>query len=67
MPETDYDKLKALLTEFGVQISEPGNGEMEAKVIGCYQGDAKVDGRPGFFTEFAFDKDGKFLNMGAWE
>jgi len=62
---TDYDKLKALLTEFGVgftEIEEDGN-----KVIHCEEGDVKITGYGMFYTTFDFTPEGKFIKMGAWE
>lgn len=62
---TDYEKLKQLFTEFGVEFTEIETGNM--KIIKTEQGDNKVTGHIMFYTEFSFDNDGKFLEMGAWE
>lgn len=63
---SDLEKLKALLTEFGVGfeccVSSTG-----FPYISCCEGSAKVSGYHLFRTEFDFDKDGKFVEMGAWE
>jgi len=63
---TDYEKLKALLTEFGVGfvVEEDEKGE---KYIECNCESKKVTGYSFFYTLFEFDKDGKFIHMGAWE
>ncbi len=61
---TDYEKLKALLTEFGVGfVDEPS---FDGRVV-CYEGDEKIEGFRGYYTEFHFSADGRFINMGAWE
>lgn len=57
----DKEKLKALLTEFGVGFTE------DDASITCEEGDAKVGGYIGFGTTFEFDTEGKFIRMGAWE
>ena len=61
----DYDKLKELLTSFGVEFTEETKDDV--RIIECYEGHAKVTGHPYFFTDFNFDKDGKFIEMGVWE
>jgi len=53
---TDKEKLTALLDEFGIKYKEDG------AEIYCEEG-----GYPGFFTQFSFDKAGKFQEMGAYE
>ncbi|MFG9350137.1 hypothetical protein ACEP28_32440 [Pseudomonas aeruginosa] len=58
---SDQEKLKALLTEFGVGFTE------DETSISCEAGDAKVGGYIGFGTTFEFDTEGKFKRMGAWE
>ena len=70
---TDIDKLKKLLTDFGVgfdvkhnDIPFHRNNEVTTSIF-CEQGNNKVDGYMGFFTYFQFDKDGKFAMMGAGE
>jgi hypothetical protein len=62
---TEYEKLKKLLDEFGV-----GYEELEydnKKTIQTNQGQNKVTGYNGFYTEFIFTEEGKFIEMGAWE
>jgi hypothetical protein len=58
---SDFEKLKALLTEFGV-----GFGEGQWRIV-CESGGEKVTGYSGLFTEFTFDGDGSFIEMGAYE
>lgn len=78
---TDASKLKVLLDSFGVLYQEDVGQKVIAefnafKIIRF--GDAnyencdfpkcsKVTGYGGFFTEFLFDENGKFLAVGAWE
>ena len=61
---TDYEKLKALLTEFGVGFTEDAAAPL---AISCMHGDDLIGGYPCFFTIFEFSEDGKFERMGAWE
>ena len=60
---TDKEKLVALLTEFGVEWRAKG----QHIKCGGYNHYKKIIGFNGFYTEFEFDIDGKFLQMGAWE
>lgn len=58
---TDREKLKKLFTELGIGFTEDENR------IACEQGNGKIKGYSGFFTDFSFDGDGKFIEMGVWE
>jgi proteasome assembly chaperone (PAC2) family protein len=60
---TDKEKLVALLTEFGVQFEDD---TQHGKIV-CTSGSTKVSGYNGFYTDFAFDENGKFIELGAWE
>lgn len=62
---TDKQKLIALLTEFGVEVKE--STERGIAVVVCPYDGGKVLGYCDCFTEFRFDADGKFMQMGAWE
>lgn len=67
---TDKEKLTNLLTEFGVGFSEEftiNNHGTEIYCIECMSDNAKITGYNNFYTSFVFDKDGKFIEMGAWE
>ena len=66
---TDYEKVKALLTDFGVGFEDrqPCTDTGGCPHIICREGDAKVAGHTMFFIDFEFDKNGKFLKVGAWE
>ena len=59
--KTDNEKLKELLTEFGVGFEEIGID------IVCDSGVAKVKGYSGFSTWFNFNEKGDFIEMGAYE
>lgn len=66
---TDIEKLKVLFDEFGIGYSTgkcPSNSLWHT-ALSCEEGHNKIDGYNGFFTDFAFDKNGKFIEMGAWE
>jgi hypothetical protein len=59
---TDREKLIELLTSWGVGYAEGNN------YIRCEQGThARVGGYMGFLTEFEFDSNGKFIQLGAYE
>ena len=70
---TDKDKLTTLLKEFGVGFEEerdtqsiwkePSPPEDEMISVLCEEGMEKVDGYAGFFVQFKFDADGKFIKM----
>jgi hypothetical protein len=66
---TDYEKLKALLTDFGVGFTE---GIVEGGHLGItLEADGKVEnkvtGYAFYYTEFVFTKDGAFKEVGIWE
>ncbi len=72
---TDLEKLKNLLDEFGIVYEEapseniPPNfrSEKGTDIIISSEDGPKNLGHFGFYTDFAFDKDGKFVEMGSWE
>lgn len=59
----DKEKLRRLLTDFGVEFEE----HPISNSITCREGREKIDGYSMFFTDFEFDDDNKFVKMGAWE
>lgn len=63
--ETDLNKLKALLSEFGVgfDVTERDDGV----TVECETGAEKVVGYFGFATLFVFSKEGRFIEMGAYQ
>ena len=62
---SDLEKLKALLTEFGVPFTEDEN---EITVTRDRRNESeKVGGYSHFFTAFVFNEDSSFNHMGAWE
>lgn len=71
----DKQKLIKLLLDFGVPFKEQrcknDRGWNEGVEFGnlLYGRDEsdKVDGYSGFFTQFEFDENGKFICVGAWE
>lgn len=69
---TDKEKLVALLTEFGVSFKDEkyGAGDSSIVVKRDWHSDRpqnKVTGYNGFFTQFLFSREEKFIEMGAWE
>ena len=58
---TDKDKLKQLLTDFGIGFEEKPN------VIIIKEGMNKVSGYYGFLATFDFDETGKSLGVGIGE
>lgn len=69
---TDKEKLVALLTEFGVSFKDERYGSGDSNIIVKYnwyseQHQSKVTGYNGFFTQFTFNTEEKFIEMGAWE
>lgn len=75
--KTDLDRTKEFLDSLGVLYSEDTWSHVNDTITITfgqhqYSDDPfpkcdKVDGYSGFFTRFEFDKDGKFLTVGAWE
>jgi len=68
----DINKLKNLLTEFNVEytVNKHRSHQLASKKethIECLSNDKNVSGYEYFYTAFAFDENGKFLYMGAWE
>lgn len=69
---TDKEKLVALLTEFGVSFKDERYHSGDSNIIVKYnwhskQPQNKVTGYDGFFTQFTFNPEEKFIQMGAWE
>ncbi len=62
---TDLDKLKGLLSEFGVEYTSVE--ALGVISIACSQGSVKVSGYVEFYTAFEFTSEGEFILMGAWE
>ena len=60
---TDFEKVAALFTELGITYEANANKtsiEIRAK-------EGTVKGYLGFYTNFYFAVDGKFLTVGIWE
>lgn len=75
---TDYNKLKQLLSEFGIGFIEEPLTETKfyqandvkikfIKTIRLEVGNEKIDGYSGFSSEFYFDEHDKFIEVGIWE
>lgn len=63
---TDKEKLIKLFDEFGIgyDVGEYNDGTQRVLLE---KGNKKVIGYSGFFTEFYFDGEGKFIEVGIWE
>lgn len=62
----DYEKLKTLLTEFGVEFLEETKSHWligEVKSLTCRVGKNKIIGERGFETEFRFKYNDLFIEM----
>lgn len=70
---SDIEKLRELLRSWNVPFTEEddvvGRSGKRIQIQRDDLGDGSetVVGYTGFFTEFSFDNDGKFLSVGAWE
>ena len=66
---TDKEKVERFLAEFDIPFSvEVSPEEKQQKfIIDAGSDNKKVLGYCGFFLDFCFDGEGKFLNMGVWE
>jgi hypothetical protein len=62
---TDCEKMKKLFTEFGIGFKEETLCGRPTLI--CSEGSAKVVGYSNFLTEFRFNPDGSFVEMGSWE
>lgn len=61
--KTDREKLKELLSDFGIT----GYSEDEKKISIKDRCCDKASGYFRFYVDFEFDGSGKFLNMGLYE
>lgn len=74
---TDRERFAALLDSFGVAwtLTEVPDWRQRAadakprpvRQVRLTNGDTKVDGYSGFYSEWTFDDRGAFLETGAWE
>ena len=67
---SDYERFIKMCNDFGVEYSanEEANkdtGELE-NVVTFYEGN-KVRGYCNFFSEWRFNKNGAFIEIGNWE
>lgn len=65
--KTDKQKLEDLLIEFGVGFKSDVFSNVDRSYIKCKEGRDKVGGYVEFYTNFEFDLDGEFIELGAWE
>jgi hypothetical protein len=63
--KTDLEKVKQLFTELGIGWEEAALNQNT--IIRCHEGQARINGYSFFFTDFTFDVNGTFLEMGAYE
>lgn len=65
---TDYEKLRALFTEFGIGYDQGFSKDSREMFITLEaKCGAKVDGYSGFVADFVFDECGGFDRVGVWE
>ena len=73
---TDYEKVKQLLDDLGVEYearendtryTEDQTGYEPCKTIICMEGMEKVSGYGGFIIDWDFNPDGSLKCVGAWE
>ena len=62
----DIKKLTRLLDYLKVEYTM-NCADDKSWSVRCTEGSEKVVGHAWFFTEFEFDKKGKFIQMGVWE
>lgn len=62
----DMEKVRSLLTELGVVYTEELHGGRLILRVTEGEGPKNV-GYGGFITDFEFNLEGTFLEMGAWE
>ena len=63
---TDKEKFEKLMKEFGITDIYRGDYSQGGTSMEIYEGDNVENGDYGLYTRFTFDKDGKFVFMGAW-
>lgn len=61
---TDKEKLEALFNELGIGFKPCA---YDPNSITCSEGDAKIEGYNGFYTDFCFDEAGMFIKMDIGE
>jgi len=62
---TDLDELVDLFNKLGIQSTR--KTEDTTIVIALETGNTKVVGYGGFTTDFTFNLDGSFIDVGIWE
>ena len=72
---TDLEKVKTLFEELGIgfildnvtSLHPESTLDDDIIIISCPEGNKKISGYNQFCTDFTFNKDGSFIEMGAWE
>lgn len=65
---TDYEKVKQLFSELNITMTEDfDTWDTQPKVIVIVAKDGENKGYDGFYTQFSFNEDGSFINVGSWE
>ena len=64
---TDLEKIVAVFSEIGLSTTVKKHYEGGESWITLFEGDKKVGGYNSFYTRFEFNKDGKFIECGAYE
>lgn len=67
VPELDFYRLKELLTDFDVDFKVEKKTPTDSFAIVLKTNRKKIVGYGGFQSEYLFDKDGNFIEIGIWE
>jgi len=59
---SDIEKLKLIFDEFGIEYNINDNNNEEI-IIHIKEGNNKVSGYSSFFSDYCFEKKGKFKNI----
>ena len=65
---SDMERFLAICKDFGLDpeilVHFDGSGQQE---VVFYKGKPRTTGYPGFMSTWLFDREGRFIETGAWE